>query len=254
MNDIIHFENDDGEKLAATLQMPEKNSGRAVVMGHCFTCSRHIRLLIDLSRDLARAGFMTLRFDFSGNGQSEGDFAQTSYSKHIGEMKKAVSLVREKGAEWIGLAGHSMGSAVSLLTGADVDDVRAVCTIGGRYSQLNPLHLFTEIQKRELKETGKVSFTSRGKPLELNQTFFQDAVQHDLAKAVQSLNKPLLIIHGDQDDIIPVEAAYQGRDLNPAGVELVIIEGADHMFLSEDHRRRVSDRAVAWFTRLANGR
>lgn len=253
MSDIIHFENQDGEKLAGTLEMPEKPTNRAVVMGHCFTCSRHIRLLIDLSQDLARAGYMALRFDFSGNGQSEGDFARTSYSKHIGEMKQAVTMMGRKGAEWIGLAGHSMGAAVSLLTAVEMEEVKAVCTIGGRYSQLDPLHLFSEIQKRELKETGKVSFSSRGQPLELNQTFFQDAVRHDLSQAVESLNKPLLIVHGDRDDIIEVEAAYQGRDLKPSGIDLVIIEGADHMFMEKDHRRLVSDRVVDWFNRQNHG-
>ena len=98
MEQPVQFNNHRGESLSGTLHVPAMPPDRGVVIGHCFTCSRHTRILQQIAQDLARAGFMAMRFDFSGNGQSEGVFAETSYSKHISEMKTAAAFLMEKGA------------------------------------------------------------------------------------------------------------------------------------------------------------
>ena len=253
-NQAISFHNVNGEKLAATLHLPEKTGRLGAVMGHCFTCSRHTRILGSLCDRLAEAGFIALRFDFSGNGQSEGDFTETSYTKHISEMHDAIELVREKGARWIGLAGHSMGAALAILTGAEAESVGAVCTLAGRYKQVDAHRWLNQYQQKELEKTGRVSFNSRGRDLQLKGSFFDDVGRYDLANTVRELNKPLLIVHGDRDEIIPVEDAYAGRDLNPEWSELAVIEGADHMFLDTGDRDRIADLVTRWFIKQAEAR
>ena len=138
MEQSVFFDNHEGEKLAGTLHLPDKPSVQGLVFGHCFTCSRHTRILIRICQELAKAGCMALRFDFSGNGQSEGIFTETTYSKHIGEMKTAVSFLREKGVSQIGLAGHSVGAAIAVLTAAETDGIRAVCGMAGHLTGLAP--------------------------------------------------------------------------------------------------------------------
>ena len=250
MEEQVRFPNQFGEQLSGALQRPDDFTGRGVVMGHCFTCSKHTRILIELSQALAEAGFMALRFDFSGNGQSQGDFAESAYSKHIEEMLTAVANLRKRGARWIGLAGHSMGAAIALLTAAVSGDARAVCTLAGRYTGLRAERLLDDLQRRDPKIPGRIAFTSRGRQLELAPRFFQDAERYDLPGSVHGLNLPLLIVHGDGDEVIPVSEALAGRDLKPAGTTLSIIKGADHMFSKSVHRRVITRQVVDWFKEL----
>ena len=110
MESAVFFYNGTGKKIVGTIHMPEKTPECGVVLGHCFTCSRHTSILRDISRALVMKNIAALRFDFSGNGQSEGDFSNTTYTRHIAEMKQAVDFLGKQGISRFGLAGHSMGA------------------------------------------------------------------------------------------------------------------------------------------------
>ena len=252
MDNQIEFENHLGERLVGTLHQPDNGGdGRGVVLGHCFTCSRHTGILRDLAEELSGLGFAVLRFDFSGNGQSQGAFAESTYSKQIDEVKTAIEQLRDRGAEWIGLAGHSLGAVVSVLTAADRKDagVKAVCAFAGRISELTPRHFLSAAQIEELDRTGAVHFKSRGRALKLTEDFFSDAGRYELPKILAEIGLPLLVVHGDADEIIPVEEAYKAKDANPEAVELEILPGADHMFSDRRQRREAAGRVAAWFDR-----
>jgi len=251
MEKQIYFYNSDGEKLVGTLHYPEGFSEKAVILGHCFTCSRYTRILIETCRELAKAGFLALRFDFSGNGQSEGDFAASTYSKYIGDMKSAMNFLAEKGMSWIGLAGHSMGAAVAVLTCAEMQEAKAVCAMSGRLSGLNLRVFFTQSQIEELEQTGKISFVSRGRSLVISKEFFADAGKYDIPKQIATLHSPLLIVHGEKDEIIHVKEAHKASKIKPSGITLAVIPGADHMFSEEAHRRKAAVLAADWFAKTA---
>lgn len=249
----VSFKNHKKQQLTGDLYLPENDIKGGVVFGHCFTCSRHTRVLQQACQDLYERDIAALRFDFSGNGQSEGDFAETTYSKHMTEMKLAMSFLKDYGIENIGLAGHSMGAAVSLLTAASTSEAKAVCTLAGRYSELNVPGLLDDKKKNQLKQTGQIDFQSRGRELILTQDFFQDVASHDLAGIVAELTVPLLAIHGDQDEIIPVSEVYEAEKLKPENTQIEVIEGADHMFSQEDHRKHVSQLLADWFQEQLSG-
>jgi putative redox protein len=251
MEESIRFDNESGEILAGTLHLPEGPPVGGVVAGHCFTCSRHTGVLRQVCNGLSAAGFMALRFDFSGNGQSQGDFERSTWSKQILEMQTAIELVQQKGVSWIGLAGHSLGAAIALLTARRPNAVSAVCRLAGRVSAGRPMHFLAPAQERELESTGRVAFTSRGRPLSLNRDFFDDAQQHDLLAATRDLSIPMLVVHGERDDIIPVSEAYLAKTANPEGVELSILPDGDHMFSQPEHQRRVARTVTDWFCRQA---
>jgi len=253
MEKPVHFYNQQGEKLAGTLHLPDRSDECGVIFGHCFTCSRHTRIIRQACNELAAAGVLALRFDFSGNGQSEGEFSASNYSKQIAEMQAAADVIAEKGARRIGLAGHSMGAVIAVLTAARTRTVKAVCALAGRLSGLNATHFFSKKQLKELEDTGRVSFNSRGRSLQLSTKFFADAGQYDLSKTVKSLQTPLMVIHGDADEIIPVQDAYLAKTLNPEYTELVVIPGADHMFSAEMHRSQASQSVVKWFKEHLHG-
>jgi pimeloyl-ACP methyl ester carboxylesterase len=247
MEQPIHFYNQYGEKLAGSLHLPKQHDGCGVVFGHCFTCTRHTRIIREACDALAAENFLALRFDFSGNGQSEGEFSKSTYSKQIAEMQEAVGVILEKGVRRLGLAGHSMGAVIAVLTAPRIEAVKAVCTLAGRLTALNAAYFFSQGQIKELEDTGKVSFTSRGRTLQLSTEFFADAKQYDLPGIVKSLKTPLMVIHGDVDEIIPVKAAYLAKTLNPERTELSIISGADHMFSNDIHRSQTVKLVVKWF-------
>jgi putative redox protein len=207
-------------------------------------------VLRQIARDLAAAGSLALRFDFSGNGQSEGRFAESTYSKQIAEVKTAAAFLRSRGTGKIGLAGHSLGAVVALLTAAEVPSVFAVCAIAGRLAGLTPFHFLDRRQRAQVAETGRGVFTSRGRQLEITRDFFSDADQYRPSELVAAFTRPILVVHGDRDDVVPVTEAEHARELNPA-VQLAVIRDADHMFSREDHRLAVSRRVVDWFVAKA---
>jgi alpha-beta hydrolase superfamily lysophospholipase len=253
MEQSVYFYNHQEEKLAGTLHLPDEPNGGGVVFGHCFTCSRNTRIIRHICSDLAAAGFIALRFDFSGNGQSEGDFAASSYSKQMAEIQKAVDIIAEKGAEWIGLAGHSMGAVIAILTAARMNRAKAVCALAGRLSGLKATHFFNKRQIKELHDTGRVSCSSRGRPLQLSTAFFADAEQFNLPETLKTLQAPLMIVHGDHDEIVPVEEAHLAQKLNLINTKLAIIPNADHMFSNDEHRLKISKLVVKWFEEQHHG-
>jgi pimeloyl-ACP methyl ester carboxylesterase len=253
MEEPIHFYNQQGEKLAGTLHQPDEHNGCGVVFGHCFTCTRHTRIIREACDALAAEKFLTLRFDFSGNGQSEGEFSKSTYSKQIAEMKEAAGVILGKGVRRLGLAGHSMGAVIAVLTTARIETVKAVCTLAGRLTGLNASNFFSRRQIKELEDTGRMAFTSRGRSLQLSTEFFADAKQYDLTGTIKSLKTPLLVVHGDADEIIPIKDAYLAKLLNPEYMELAVIPGADHMFSNEVHRSQTVKRVVKWFKEHLHG-
>lgn len=246
----IEFENYLGETLAGTLHQPDSPPVGAVVAGHCFTCSRHTGVLRHICGALCAAGFMALRFDFSGNGQSQGVFEQSTWSKQIKEMEAAIALMQEEGARWIGVAGHSLGAAIALLVASRMSAISAVCRVAGRVSGGKMPFLSTP-QQESLERTGRVDFTSRGRQLTLGREFFDDARQYDLEAATRALRTPMLVVHGDQDEIIPVEEAYLAKAANPDWVELDVVPGGDHMLGRPAQQEQVAQTVTDWFRRQA---
>ena len=247
MEQQVSFNNYLGEKLSGTLHLPDDATESGIVLGHCFTCSRNTAILRHLCEQLVQENFMALRFDFSGNGRSEGQFADSTYSKQISEMQTAVAFILKKGVSWVGLVGHSMGAVIAVLTAARMSTVKSACVLAGRMSGLNATHFFSPSQLRELRNTGSVSFTSRGRSLKISNSFFADTEQYNLPEIVANLRTPLLVVHGDQDEIIPVQEAYQAHRLNPEGITLSVVTDADHMFSNVEHRNIVIQQVVAWF-------
>lgn len=252
MEEQVRYKNIYGETLAGTLHLPDTSSDRGIVLGHCFTCTRHTSILRRIAKDLSEAGFIVLRFDFSGNGQSQGEFSESTYGKQVTEMETAADVIASHGAAWIGMAGHSMGGLISFLTAAQNENVKAVCTVGSRISGMKVTGFLSRTQREILEKTGEVTFTSRGRFLKITEEFYTDADRFDMPQILRSFDKPLLMVHGDQDEIIPVGEAYKARDMSSGGARLKVISGADHMFSREEDRQAVSQLVVEWFKNQIN--
>lgn len=246
----IHFFNHVGETLAGTLEEPSLPNGKAMVLGHCFTCTRHTRILSDLSQAMAGLGYLALRFDFSGNGQSGGDFAESTYSKQILELQCAVEYIRAKGVSDIMLAGHSMGGSVALLTASQIKDIIGVVAFSVDAALLHPGRVLSEKEQAILYEQGAVPFSSRGRQLVLTKFFFEDAGLHDLPGSVAKIYCPILLVYGGADMVIDPNSGMKLKDARPTATEVFTVNEADHMFGKDQDRRMVIDYVVTWVKAL----
>lgn len=241
----ITFQNQSDETLSGTLHRPAASTGFGVVLGHCFTCSRHTRILIDLSNRLAELGFSILRFDFSGNGQSQGRFEASTYTKQVGEMNTAIDFMKQNEADRILIGGHSMGGMVSLFTAAQRKDIAGVIALATGASPLHPDRLLNDDQKGTLSDTGRVDFSSRGRALMLTQAFFDDAAQYNVKEVMAGIQCPALVVLAANDDITdpePVKAILDGLP----HIDLFEVAGADHMFSHAQSRQAALDYLSQW--------
>lgn len=253
----VSFTNHRNEKLSGTLHRPKnddvKANGFGFVLGHCFTCSRHTRILIDLSNALTDIGFCVLRFDFSGNGQSEGRFEDSTYTKQIDEMTAAIDFMKKNEAEHVLIGGHSMGGMVSLFTAALQNNIAGVISLAVGASTLQPDRLLDDIQKEQLISTGNVSFLSRGRNLGLTSEFFDDAARYDVKKMINRITCPVLIVLAANDNVTdpqPVKSIVNNANQN---IDLFEVEGADHMFSSAEHREIGISYITQWIQRNISG-
>lgn len=223
-----------------------------MIVGHCFTCSRHTRVLIELGESLADAGMMVLRFDFSGNGTSEGRFEQSNYSKQIHELGSAMSYLQtNEGIDNLFLGGHSMGGMSALFAAAGDLRIKGVVALAVGMRMLTPEHLLNNNQQAELAKTGAVRFSSRGRDLLLTRALFDDAARFELPAEMDKIVCPVLQVHGGRDEIIPVSAARQLHAALPPGSEWFEVPGADHMFSHPEHRRKVTTRVKEWVQKFS---
>jgi pimeloyl-ACP methyl ester carboxylesterase len=242
----VHFKNSIGETLSGTLHRPADATGYGFVLGHCFTCSQHTRILIDLSNTLTGLGISVLRFDFSGNGKSEGLFEKSTYTKQVEEMGVAVDFMKKNGADQVLIGGHSMGGMVSIFTAAKRNDIMGVIVLAVGASPLHPERLLTDIQKNRLFDNGNVVFSSRGRDLVLAQDFFDDADAYDVREMISRITCPALVVLAADDtvtDPIPAKSIFSSANEN---VDLFEVNGADHMFGLAEHRQVVMARVTQW--------
>ena len=247
MEEEIRFSNPAGEKLAGFLHVPAGGFEKGICMAHCFTCSRHQRIIRKTCDLLADNGFLVLRFDFSGNGESEGRFEDATYSKEMEDLGSAVSLLASRGPKEIGVIGHSMGSAVSILHSCSDPRVKSLCVLAGQSSTASIKGIFPQDKLHEIEIYGRADVSLFGGQFTITKEFFRDAESHDIREALLRFTRPFCVIHGSSDTIIPPNSARQLYSFAPGPKEIHIIEGADHLFSKDEHLKQAQSVIASWF-------
>ncbi len=248
----VHLKGHSGIQLAGLLQPGRAPSRGALVLCHCFTCSKDYKSLAWLSRALAEESFTVLRFDFSGLGESEGDFRDTNLSTDIEDALEAARWVEnEEGERLIGFVGHSMGGAAVIEAAGrrpqpvPVAVLGTSCRVGDRIRRLlRPGDL------RTLELTGETSVSIQDRLFPLTAEFLQDLEQHDLEGTVASWDCPFLVIHGTADVIVP---PAEGERLFAAASQpksFLAVPEADHLFASRRSFAPSIARILAGWLRL----
>jgi len=246
MEKKVSFTNQSEEKLSGYLHVPEGKPKAGVLLAHCFTCSKHIKIMRRLCDSLATNGFLMLRFDFSGNGESEGKPEESTYSKQIGDFSAAYHFLKSQGIPKIAAVGHSMGSAVTILASAK-NDPYAIALVAGESSTAEIKHLFKD-KLPEIEEKGSAEITIVGHTFRVTKQFVLDSEKYDLKGTLKQLKIPILFVHGSEDQVVPASSSEENYQVAVQPKRLEIIKGADHMFAKKEHIDRLITVITEWFT------
>ena len=245
----LSFTNKHGEQLSARLDMPANGKPLACALfAHCFTCSKDLKAVRNIARGLNQDGLAVMRFDFTGLGQSEGDFADTGFSSNVQDLITAAEFMEEMIQAPSLLIGHSLGGAAVLCAAHSIESVQAVVTIGAPAEPVHVTHLIGD-KKEELVEKGHATVNIGGRPFELKQQFVDDLEQYNLAERISSLRKPLLIFHSPQDLTVGIDNAAQIYTAAHHPKSFISLDGADHLLSKSQDARYVGQAIASWVSR-----
>ncbi len=244
----VRFDNDSGEKLAGILETPRGEPVAYALFAHCFTCSKNLKAAAHLSRALADAGIAVLRFDFTGLGQSEGEFADTSFSSNVSDLVAAGRFLEREHAAPSILVGHSLGGTAVLLAAASLPSAVAVATIGSPASPAHVSRLFAD-SRQELKRTGEAQVTLGGRTFRIRREFLDDLDAHELPESIATLRKALLIMHAPLDDVVGIDNATALFTHAKHPKSFVSLDKADHLLSREEDSLYAGRLLAAWASR-----
>jgi len=243
----VSFKNNKGQVLKADLHLPKEKTDKAVIVCHGFTGHKDKNFMKAACEDFAEAGFAALRFDFRGNGQSEGKFIESYYSNEVSDLKSAVDFIIEKGYKTIGTMGHSKGGAVVILHSSQDDRVKAVVSVAPvGYPPKMKQRMLTkdEIEKLEKGET--VTKMRNGVEVSYNKEYIEDLEKQDTLDAAKKFKGALLVVHGESDTTISVQEGIDVYNAAQEPKQMIIIKGADHGFIDPGHQKAMVTHAVKW--------
>ena len=244
----VIFQNHQGQSLAGLMELPADNPVGVALFAHCFTCGKDISSASRISRALANRGFAVLRFDFTGLGSSDGDFANTNFTSNVEDLIAATEFLRQEYKAADLLIGHSLGGAAVLAVAEHVPEARAVVTIGAPASPAHVIHHFED--KLELIEReGEAEVDLGGRPFRIQQQFIADLQSQAQQQRVSKLRKALLIFHSPVDQTVSVDdaAVIYGWAKHPKS--FVTLDDADHLLSRAADAEYVADTLVAWTKR-----
>jgi len=241
----LTFEGATGDQLAARLDMPEASPTACAVFAHCFTCSKDLRAVGRISESLTSEGIGVLRFDFTGLGESEGDFADTGFASNVEDLVAAAQfLEREIGAPRI-LVGHSLGGAAVIQAAHHINSVAAVATIGAPADPSHVEHLLGDA-RGQIERDGEAEVTIGGRPFLVRRKFLEDLDGARQAERIRALGRPLLIFHSPVDTIVGIENAALIFEAARHPKSFVSLDRADHLLTNPDDAEYVGLVLAAW--------
>ena len=223
-----------GHPLAGRLDVPENGEViDYVVFAHGFTIGKNFKPLQTIAKALVDEGYGMLRFDFTGLGDSGGDFSDTNFSTNVEEIKAAASYLEANYRAPGLLVGHSFGGTAALQAAQDMPSVTAVATIGSPCSTTHIVHNFAD-KLEEIIERGEAEVLLAGRPFTIKDQFLDDIKKHDVAEGLEDLDKALLVFHSPQDRVVNIDNAGHIFRYARHPKSFVSLDGADHLLLKND--------------------
>jgi uncharacterized OsmC-like protein/alpha/beta superfamily hydrolase len=242
----LQFTGSGGNRLSALLDLPADSRPQAFALfAHCFTCSKNLKSVNYISRALTRERVAVLRFDFTGLGESEGDFADTNFSTNIEDLVAAADfLAAEYEAPKI-LIGHSLGGAAVLKAAGQIPSSTAVAVIG---APSDPAHVMRHFEKHRetISREGEAHIAIEGRPFRIKKQFLDDLGESQLEKAVRNLKKALLIFHSPMDNTVGIDNAARIFQYARHPKSFISLDQADHLLMNAVDARYVGAMIASW--------
>jgi putative redox protein len=242
------FPNARGEKLAAALERPAGRPVAFALFAHCFTCGKDNLAAKRIAEGLTARGIAVLRFDFTGLGASEGEFANTTFSSNVADLVAAANHLRKMYEAPSILIGHSLGGAAVLAAAAQIPEARAVVTIAAPADPSHVTGLFRQ-HIPDIHEKGEVEVALAGRPFRIRKEFLDDVAMQKLEECLKNLRKALLVLHSPTDDLVGIENASAIFAAAKHPKSFVSLAGADHLLGKRADAVYVADVIAAWSER-----
>jgi alpha/beta superfamily hydrolase len=238
-----------GAALGAELDLPEDNKPRAYALfSHCFTCSRNLKSFHIICEDLAKQGIGVLRFDFTGIGDSDGNFSQTNFASDVDDIVAVAEYMAANYEAPKLLIGHSMGGTAMLHAASRIPSCTAAVTLA---APADPGHVARHfIGKRpDVSKTGKATITVGGNHFEIGEKFFQDLDYADDGSTLTAFKKPLLICQSHDDELLGFQHAENIYKHAGKPASIISMEHADHLFNVQKDSSYLAHIITAWVSR-----
>jgi len=245
----ITFQNKEGQNLVGRLELPlNQHPHNYVIFAHCFTCNKNLSAVKNIGKALVSKGFAVLRFDFTGLGESDGDFEDTNFSGNVEDLLAAANYLKENYQAPSLLVGHSLGGAAVIFAASEIQSVKAVATIG---APSNPSHVQHLLKSgiEEIKISGKAIVNLSGRDFTIKKQFLDDLESKSLTTTVKNLRKALLVLHAPQDHTVGIKNAEEIYQAARHPKSFVSLDGADHLLMNRKDSRYAGEVIAGWAQR-----
>lgn len=242
------FEGHSGATLSARLDLPAGAIRAWALFAHCFTCSKDTLAARRISGELAKTGIAVMRFDFTGLGSSDGEFASTNFSSNVADLKAAADWLEKHYSAPEILVGHSLGGAAVLAVASDLASVKAVATIGAPSEASHVIHNFGQ-HVDEIAEKGEAEVRLGGRTFKIQQQFVEDLKATTLTDRIGSMRKALLVLHGPRDEVVGIDNASAIFTAAKHPKSFVSLDGADHLLTNPADANYAATIIASWAAR-----
>lgn len=242
----LSFNNAQGVRLAARLDLPLGMKPVAFALfAHCFTCTKNFNAIVNINRALTREGIAVLRFDFTGLGESGGDFAHTNFSSNVSDLIAAAEFIKTEYEAPKILIGHSLGGAAVLQAASRIGSVAAVATISAPFN-LSHVARYLGSSQEQINATGEATFTLAGNQFTITKQFLDDLEQTRMEETIHNLGRALIIFHSPRDEIVGIDNAAKIFQAAMHPKSFVSLDRADHLLSSRSDSLYVGSVLAAW--------
>jgi len=248
-NQKLKIKNRKGLQLNTSIDMPiDKKPIGCAIFAHCFTCNSNLNAVRNISLSLTQKGFAVVRFDFTGLGKSEGEFADSHFAANVSDLEDVNDYITEHFEAPILLVGHSLGGAAAVVAAAHLDNIKAVATIGAPSSPKHTTQHF-EPQVDADNSPGNTTVEIGGRDFDINQNFVENFKSIDVPEIVKNLKKPILILHAPYDKIVSIKNAEELYTQAFHPKSFVSLDSADHLLSNAADSQYAGNVIGAWVQR-----
>jgi putative redox protein len=244
----IKFPSHQGIQLTALLEIPAHTPQSFAVFAHCFTCNKNLSAVHNISKAFYEKGIAVLRFDFTGLGESEGDFEDTNFSSNVEDLMAACNYLQQYHEAPSLLIGHSLGGAAVVKAASIVESVKAFATIGAPFDPQHVTHLLQpKIEK--IQQEGIAEVNIGGRSFQVKRQFLEDIREQSLSETLQAMRKAILVLHSPQDQTVGINNAAKMYNAAFHPKSFISLDGADHLLTQKQDSLYAGSMIAAWATR-----